>query len=65
MSSTPTDSGDPLLKSPGTASIPGDPFPWAPEAGSEHSDAPTDPVPEKPPQEPEEELFPPDLGEVD
>jgi len=65
MSSTPTASEDSLPKSPGVASIPGDPFPWAPDAGQELADAPTHPVPDTPQEEPDEELFPRDLGEVD
>jgi len=65
MSSIPLGSEDPLPKAPGAASLPGDPFPWAPEAGEPHADAPTEPVRETPPEEPEEELFPRDLGEVD
>ena len=50
---------------PGAASIPGDPFPWAPEAGPERAAAPTDPIRETPPELPDEDLYPPDLGEVD
>jgi hypothetical protein len=65
MSSVPLGSEDPLPKSPGAASIPGDPFPWAPEAGQERAAAPTDPAPETPPEERDEDLFPRDLGEVD
>ena len=60
MSSFPLGSENSLPKSRSAASIPGDPFPWAPEAA-----APTEPVPETPPEEPDEELFPRDLGEVD
>jgi hypothetical protein len=65
MPSIPLGSEDSLPKDPGAASIPGDPFPWAPEAGQERAAAPTDPVPELPPMDPDEDLFPRDLGEVD
>jgi len=65
MSSVSHGSEDSLPKSPRAASIPGDPFPWAPEAGPERAADPTEPVPELRPEEPDGELFPRDLGEVD
>ena len=65
MPSIPLGSEDPLPHTPGAALIPGDPFPWAPEAGPERAADPTDPVRERPPEVPDEDLYPPDLGEVD
>ncbi len=58
--SPPPEPNDLATSSPRSASLPGDPFPWAPDLSvPEPVPAPADPPAESDP------LFPPDLGEGD
>jgi len=55
----PVEPNDSATASPRRASLPGDPFPWAPDLSEPDPSAPADPSAESDP------IFPPDLGEVD